>query len=221
MNRIAIDAGHGGPNHGPDCAEGGRCQACGTRAGERYGIVEAAFTRDLADALRVLLAGVPQLETVPLTHKHETVGCRERGARAQRENCHAVISIHVNAGANARSSGGHFFYRPDDLDGQQIARAIATAWPVPLRRRRLTGEWRGGRYLAGALEPTDPKMWGRAHYLVGCFAPIPTVLVECFYASNPGDCGAAKSPGVRLQMLAALASGIGEAVRLDPGADER
>lgn len=93
-------------------------------------------------------------------------------------------------------------------------------WPKQLSRGMKSRTTRDGTYVAGMLEPADARLWPDATALLKKYDPIPTVLVEMFYASNENDCREAMSLGVRAQMVAAILSGIGAAYYRTYGRDD-
>lgn len=217
---VGIDAGHGGPTHALSCDSGGQCSSCGTKAGARHGIVEGAYNRAMADALHDALPA-DLVRAVPLAHHLEDVTLPMRAARAVEHGCDLVLSLHVNESSSPSTSGAHMMFLPSvetEHASEQVALSIAKRWPVALARSLRPRRTASGVYVAGMVEPAG-DLWPRAHSLLRCYQPTPTVLVEMFYASCDDDCAAALRRSTQLQMLGALVSGIGHAVHVLAGDD--
>lgn len=219
MNRtvIGISAGHGGPDHSKGCYDGDPCAACGTKAGREHGIIEAEYVSRLGSTLRQAMSALtwPMMHPariIALNEPDESVSPSDRGERARWYGCNMVLALHVNASRLA-ASGAHMLHRPADAMAIKVATEIAKTWPDELKRD-LHGRRRQGTYVAGMVEPAIKAWWPRAYALLESYAPIPTVLVECFYASRKSDCLAALDYQNKLQMVAALMTGIAEACRL-------
>lgn len=215
---IGLSSGHGGPRHSSSCASGGRCAAaCGTKAGIDYGIIEAEYTVGLRLWLTEALNGQSFMsetdqQLVALNQPVETVGVGTRGKRARANNCDLVLALHVNEG-HPQSHGAHMLHRPGDGFAAAVALPIAQQWPNALQRD-ITGRWRGDTYLAGMVEPATRELWPKAHGLLAAYAPVPTVLVETFYASNATDCLRALDASNQVEMVAALMAGVATARRI-------
>jgi len=89
VERIVIDAGHGGRDPG---AQG-------------PGYTEAKLTLDIALRLEKLLAKEPGVEVVLTRRADEYVGLQERTAIANREQADLFVSIHANASRNRSARG--------------------------------------------------------------------------------------------------------------------
>lgn len=217
---VGLSAGHGGDGHSVTCADGGTCAACGTKAGITYDLgTEAEYTRGIVDWVARAMPG--RIWFVRLNHERETVGVTTRGDRAVRANCDLVLSLHVNESPSPSSHGAHMFYLPrvNETLPKYVAEHIAMRWPKQLSRGMKSRTTRDGTYVAGMLEPADARLWPDATALLKKYDPIPTVLVEMFYASNENDCREAMSLGVRTQIVAAILSGIGAAYYSTYGRD--
>lgn len=204
--RLGLSFGHGGPKHEDGCSDGAQCDACGTKAGMGFGLVESAFTRELGEQL---YERIPHdlCEVTRLNEPHETVSPTIRAQRARKACVHAVLSIHLNESASSSTHGAHMFFRRECRHSALMATEIARGWPLELRRD-LMGTVRRGNYIAGMVEPVDPSLYPRATWLVNEYAPAPTVLVECGYASNPADCRSVLDPWVQTWMVSAMLRGI-------------
>lgn len=214
---VGISAGHGGNIHRVGCAGGAACSACGTKAGVEHGIVEAEYVARLAGMLHRAIGGAVwnmpyDWRVEALNHVGETIKPIDRARRADALGCNIVLCLHVNE-SDSNSRGAHMLHRVNDGRAIEVATAIALNWPDELKRD-LHGSRRQGRYVAGMVEPAVRAMWPRAHSLLESYSGIPTVLVECFYASRRSDCIAALNPANKLEMVAALMTGIAEAGRI-------
>jgi N-acetylmuramoyl-L-alanine amidase len=89
VERIVIDAGHGGRDPG---AQG-------------PGYTEAKLTLDIALRLEKLLVKEPGVEVVLTRRADEYVGLQERTAIANREQADLFVSIHANASRNRNARG--------------------------------------------------------------------------------------------------------------------
>lgn len=214
--RLGISFGHGGESHHGLCTGRlrdwlGDCPACGTRKGLQFGLpTEADYVRELGEKLVHLLPR--EVDVVPLNAHHENVSPSTRADRARVMECDFVLPLHVNSSDSPDTHGGHMLYLSEYPGVQAVARAIAEAWPTPLRRQLLPSTDRFG-YVAGMVEPACTPYWPRAHALLQAYAPMPTVLVEAFYATNETDVQAGMDRWVQMEMLHAMARGVAVAAR--------
>lgn len=198
---VGASSGHGGTDPG-------------TTAGEALGIIEADYCLEVTDDIEGM-APSDWMDVVRLNAYDETIKPPGRAQRARERGCHFVLSVHVNEEPGGTASHGlHAFFRPGCDAGKRIAETIARAAPVPLRRQHLYPVDRGGVHIAGGCEPGVPAYWPRVAAVLEAYEPIPTVLVELFYASHSPDCVAARDPAVQLGLRAALMAGLAEAGRL-------
>jgi N-acetylmuramoyl-L-alanine amidase len=211
---VGISCGHGGPRHSRNCAAGGACQACGTTAGVPFGLgTEGEYTRRLGEQLLSLAKQSEMFDVVELNSPAETVSPAVRASRAKQASCEFVLSLHVNESDSTDTHGGHMLFWPGDPTGAVVSRVIAEAWPQGLRRQLLPSRMADGRYIAGMVEPAARKYWPRANTLLSAFEPLPTVLVEAFYASNKHDVRLALDPWIQLAMAVAMMRGLTSAGR--------
>lgn len=192
--RLGVSFGHGGLD-------------LGTTAGMEWGITEAPYVRCLGEEL---CSRLPDgwLSVVRLNAIHETVCVADRAQRARAASCDLVLALHVNELLGSNAHGCHMFYRDESPLALQVSLHMARAWPMPFRRSLRGHRLPGVGYIAGMVEPARADLWPRASALLATYAPIPTVLVEAFYASSCTDCQAAVEEHVQLGMVAAMLGGI-------------
>lgn len=158
LHKIAIDAGHGGPDPGASYA----------------GIAEKNITRDLASRIgrRLAARGV---EIVELRPGDENVSLNMRAIKANVERVAFVLSVHVNAAETPAARGFEVWTSPGDTPADAIATAIWAA----LRRARP------GVPARADYDDGDPDK--EANFYILRYTAAPAVLVEIGFLSNAED----------------------------------
>jgi N-acetylmuramoyl-L-alanine amidase len=181
-----IDPGHGGAD-------------LGTTAGQ---IPEADYVWAMADMVEIISGFIYRSRT-----SYEDPSNSERAKLAIKRGSPFTIALHVNEGTPSRH-GAHAFFRSGSQIGLNVAKAIMSAWPDVLSRDNLFAIHSGGRYIAGAVEPSNQYLWPRVSEVFSSYGDHELVLVEMFYASNSRDDAAAQQELVQEEMALAIARGL-------------
>lgn len=184
---ILVDAGHGGYDGG-------------ARAGTS-GLWEKDINLQMALALEAALK--EQGAQVVMTRREDRDFASTKRADlegrlqlAREQGAELLLSVHMNKYHDARESGPQVFYRK----GQEESRLLA------------------GCIQAVLIEHLHPKKERKA--LAGDYfmlsLPVPSVLVECGFLSNPEEEELLLSPDYQKKLAQAVARGVVEFVQLAP-----
>jgi N-acetylmuramoyl-L-alanine amidase len=212
VNRIYIDAGHGGRDPG----------ACS------HNVQESDVSLDVAYTLGRLLQACG-LDVVYSRTRDETLSLTERTRRANETRADIFVSVHVNANADTSVHGFETYYL-DFAANAEAARVAALENAVGDQRlgdmQRLMAEVMVNARveesvrLARALQQLTVSRLASYdftvknngvkaapfHVLIG--AHMPAVLVELGYCTNSAEAARLASPAYRLALAEGLAVGI-------------
>lgn len=116
----------------------------------------------------------------------------------------AYVSVHFNGHSDPRIAGAETYYNPDNW-GEQAYR-LAEA----LQRNVVAWLWEGG-YAARDRGVKSDLLAGKPYgHFFSLRGPMPSVLVEGLFLSNPGDAAALEQEWIRHAMAEGYARGIAE-----------
>lgn len=218
---VAIDAGHGGEDPGA--------------IGRRYRTREKDVTLAIARELARLVNAAPGMKAVLIRDGDYYVGLRERRKKANRLNADVFISIHADSlpGRRARQVRGSSVYALSDRGAtNEVARALADSenasdWIGGISSReadtdvlRVLGDLTkymaigdstrfGGDMLHGlrAAGPLHSERVSQAGFAV-LKQPIPSLLVETAFISNPEEERLLRSPAHRRKVAQGIFAGL-------------
>lgn len=184
---IVIDPGHGGVD-----------------GGASYGPVpEKAINLDIA--LRVAALLERRSAPVVLTRTHDVdfslrtyrEDLQRRHEIAAMHNAWALVAIHANASDNPSANGTLVLYQKDNEESRRLARIL--------------------RAELAAIQPEKPNFadYEVDHYYFD-YSPVPTVVVEVGYLTNPDDRAALMRPEFRAKIAGAIAAALDAAWRSQP-----
>jgi N-acetylmuramoyl-L-alanine amidase len=215
---IAIDAGHGGKDHG----------ATGRR-GTREKTVVLSIARKLAELIRK----EPGMRSVLIRDGDYFLGLRQRIDKARKHNADLFISIHADAFRDRRARGSSVFVLSRRGASSEMARWIAAkenaadlAGGVSLDDKddMLTGvllDLSQSATLAASHEVAANMLGGlkrlgkthkstvqRAGFMVLKSPDIPSILVETAFISNPTEENNLRSSKHQEKLARAMLNGI-------------
>lgn len=213
VQRIVIDAGHGGHDPG---AQGN-------------GIVEKDLVLDVALRLQSLLEETPGFEVVLTRGTDEFIALEERTAIANRASADLFLSIHANASTakEARGLETYFLNFATNLEAEKVAaRENATSsasmghLPEILKAIALNTKLAESRELASMVQTSMVRRMKtqnanvrdlgvkQAPFVVLIGAEMPSVLAEISFVTNPTDATALKQAATKQRIAQALYDGI-------------
>lgn len=184
--KVVVDAGHGGYDPG---------------AITKQGVYEKEINLEMAKRVKELLGptGIEVLLTREEDIDYVPEGVKGRQARkqadldyrislAQEFEADILISLHLNATPSGRNTGAETFYYFDSVEGKRLAETIQQELiKVPGMNRRIA---KPGEY-----------------YLLRN-SPMPAVIVELGYISNPKEFARLQEPWYQDQLAKAVAKGV-------------
>lgn len=184
---IVIDPGHGGPDGG---------------AVSQQGLVEKDITLSISLYLRDYLqeAGALVMMTretdSDLAHpetkklaRRKTEDLMKRIRMTKEKKADALISIHLNSFPSSKWSGAQTFYNPAREENKKLATLIQTE-------------------LIRNLENTDRLAKQKGDIYILKESPIPTVLVEVGFLSNPQEAALLGNESYQKKVAASIYYGI-------------
>ena len=215
LRTVAIDADHGGEEHG---------------ARGPQGTLEKNVTLGVARRLKAELEARLGVRVILTRETDATVGLDERAALANNNKCDLFISLHANASIRSSAAGAEVFYLSLDEYGdqaQRIAKGETEALPVVGGGVRnievILWEMAQARYieqsavLAQAIEstlrervPMSPRAIQQAPFRVLVGANMPAVLVEMGFITNADQEKQLNSDGFQTTIVKALVDSIAQ-----------
>lgn len=186
--RIAIDAGHGGTDHGCD----------------GHGLIESVLTLPLAKDVVSRLANSAAVEPLLLRIDDSRIELHERAAIANREGCDAVVSLHFDSAAPDRDWTAVYWHRGDTC-GQALARKIQVEVEAAGRRCRAYCT----DFLVMSPDRGREPGFPRALVLTDCYwrDGLPTCLVEGGFLTSAAGCRWLEEHGLDV-LATAIVAGI-------------
>jgi N-acetylmuramoyl-L-alanine amidase len=213
VSRVVIDPGHGG--HDP-----------GAQVGK---LSEAELTLDVALRLEKLLVKQPGVE-VMLTRRDNTyVALEDRTAIANRSGADLFLSIHTNAGTDARARGIETYFlsyasnaAAEAVAARENAGSSRTMRELPdiVKAIALTNKIDESRQFATLLQASMYEKLRRANrevrdlgvkqapFVVLIGATMPSVLAEISFLTNRQEATLLRTTKYREQIADALLTGV-------------
>lgn len=187
---ILVDAGHGGYDGGA------------RSAGE--GLWEKEFNLQMAVQIKQALAA--QGAQVIMTRMEDKAFAERKrpdlDARLQmaRDGCADILlSVHMNEYHDPKESGPQVFYRKSNADGRLLAACLQEALIDGLQPSRVRSALAGDYYMLSL--------------------PIPSVLIECGFISNPQEAKLLLDAEYQERLAGAVCRGVIEFERLKKEAE--
>lgn len=181
---IVIDAGHGGIDGGA--------------VGKKTGITESEINLEYAETLKGICEsmGIRVVMTrkdmnglySPLASNRKRSDMEKRKEIIEASGADLVVSVHMNAFKKGSSRGAQVFYGLDNERGKALASSVQNVLHSTTEYAKLT--------------PKEGDF-----YILNC-TPLPGILVEFGFLSNPEEEALLASDDYRQQMCYAVASGI-------------
>jgi N-acetylmuramoyl-L-alanine amidase len=218
---VAVDAGHGGTDPG----------ATGAR-----GTKEKDVTLAIARALAKLIDAEPGMSAYLVRNEDRKIELSERRERARRANADIFVSIHADSFKDRGVTGSSVYVLSDKGASSDAARLLAEQENAVDRKdgesndqlmsvlADLTQDWSIGESMdvadsvlphldrIGTVRKTKVQ---RAGFVV-LKLPIPSLLVETAYISNPGEEQKLKDPAHQKNIAEAIFNGVREYFRSQP-----
>lgn len=213
--RVALDAGHGGLSTG----------AMGVA-----GVYEKHVTLALARKVQALLLAEPGVEVVMVRSDDTDLDLPERPSRAAAAAADAFVSLHGNASPSSEARGIETFYLgpASDPDADEVSRRenAEAVTPEPLAddpavAAILSDLRRNGNLsesaqlaeaihlrLAAACPETPSRKVRQGNFAVLRRAPMPAVVVEVGFLTNPVEGRRLVQPAYQDRQAAAIRDGI-------------
>lgn len=213
VQRIVIDAGHGGHDPG---AQGN-------------GLVEKDLVLDVALRLKALLQQQPGFDVVLTRDCDEFIPLEERTAIANRAGADLFLSIHANASTqqNARGLETYFLNFATNVDAEKVAARENAAsaqsmgrLPEILKTIALNTKVAESRELATMVQTAMVRKMKtqnaavrdlgvkQAPFVVLIGAEMPSILAEISFVTNRTDAASLKQSATRDKIAQALLDGI-------------
>lgn len=213
VRKVAIDAGHGGTNHGTSSADG---------------VSEKFVTLDIARRLRLEMQA-RGFQTVMTRESDETVSLQQRAAIANAGDADVFVSVHVNSFRSPTMLGIETYYLgpgdDDELDAiaereNQHSGYSMTDLRTLLDRIFTDARRDESRRLAAAVQHTLVAQMRRvgatavdrgvkaAPFVVLVATDMPAILAEVSCLSNTHEAERLSTQDYRQQIAAALAAGL-------------
>jgi N-acetylmuramoyl-L-alanine amidase len=218
---VAVDAGHGGGDPG----------ATGAR-----GTKEKNVTLAIARALAQLIDAEPGMRAYLVRNEDRKIELPERRERARRANADIFVSIHADAFEDRGVAGSSVYVLSEKGASSDAARLLAEQENAVDGKdgegsdqlmsvlADLTQDWSIGESMdiadsllshldrIGTVRKTKVQ---RANFVV-LKLPIPSLLVETAYISNPGEEQKLKDPVHQRDIAEAIFNGVREYFRNHP-----
>jgi N-acetylmuramoyl-L-alanine amidase len=213
VQRIVIDAGHGGHDPG---AQGN-------------GIVEKNLVLDVALRLKKLLDAQPGIEAVLTRDTDEFIPLEERTAIANRANADLFLSIHANASRRKEARGLETYFlnfatnpEAEAVAARENAAASQSMGQLPeiLKAIALNAKLAESRELATMVQTSMVRRLKaqssavrdlgvkQAPFVVLIGAEMPSVLAEISFVTNRADASLLKQNATKQRIAQALFDGI-------------
>ncbi|MBI4893720.1 MAG: N-acetylmuramoyl-L-alanine amidase [Acidobacteria bacterium] len=214
IERIVIDAGHGGHDHGTTGPTG---------------LAEKDLVLDVSLRLGALVEQRLGAEVIYTRDKDEFIGLTDRSALANQRHADLFLSIHANATPLRNISGAEVYYlnftnSKDSLDvaareNAGHGKSISELKDL-VQKIALTEKLDESKEFAARIQAPLATTWARmdaaarnrgvkkAPFVVLIGAAMPAILAEIGFISNPRDEALLKKPDQRQRIAEALFKGI-------------
>ena len=194
---VMLDAGHGGKD-------------TGCRSGRVY---EKEITLAIALEVKAVLESAGCRVLLSRADNATTLSLDDRVRLASSQPIDAFVSIHVNSAARPQACGVEVYTLPapgcDGTGKGSPARGLLVgqnALPVSTRLAVAVQQ-----FLIRMPEAPADRGVRHAHYKVLRDTPVPAILIETGFLTNPEDAKRLTNPARRKELALAIARGIGKA----------
>jgi N-acetylmuramoyl-L-alanine amidase len=213
---VVLDPGHGGDQKGT-VGHGGT--------------IEKTLVLKVAEKVKAVLAGVPNLEVIMTRQRDEEVSLWDRVAIANQVGAHLFISIHANSYPRASMRGVETYFHSVEASGDEAKRVASTenasaeedraqaVDPVGLiledmhQAERLRDSERLAQHVQdqmARLLPFENLGVGQADFIVLRGSRMPAVLVEMGFLSNRQEERALREAAVQDKLAEAIRAAVVE-----------
>jgi N-acetylmuramoyl-L-alanine amidase len=224
VNRVILDAGHGGDNLGTASAKG---------------LLEKDLTLDLAERVRALVT-TRGFDAVMTRSTDETLSLQQRADVANGRRGDIFVSIHLNSLRPTSARGVETYYlgpsegpEPDAVAAAENQHSGYSLSDMRVMLERIYTDARRNesrrlaesvqRALVQAVRRTDPSITNRgvkmAPFVVLVATDMPAILAEVSCLSNPDEAERLRTVAYRETLAEALAAGIEEFAREQGGSE--
>lgn len=160
---IIIDAGHGGKDPG-------KVGSSGTLEKD-INLQIALYLKEILKAqdINVLMTREEDKELTTNETNRKISDMKERLSLIQKSNADLVISIHQNSYTSTNVYGAQCFYHTDSAEGKQLAAIIQN------------------QIITSTNQTKIREIKSNNDYYLLKHSPVPTVIVECGFLSNPEE----------------------------------
>lgn len=160
---IIIDAGHGGKDPGKVGTEG--------TLEKDINLKIALYLKEILENqdMKVIMTRTEDKDLSTTSTNFKISDMKERIALIKESNADLVISIHQNSYTDSKVYGAQCFYRTDSAKGEQLASIIQKQIVTSTNQTKIR------------------EIKSNNDYYLLKHSPIPTVIVECGFLSNPEE----------------------------------
>lgn len=160
---IIIDAGHGGKDPG-------KVGTVGTLEKD-INLAIALYLKEILENqdIHVIMTRENDMDLSTTSSNRKISDMKERVALIQESNAELVVSIHQNSYTAPQVYGAQCFYRTNSTEGEQLASIIQNQIITSTNQTKIR-----------SIKSNDD------YYLLK-HSPLPTVIVECGFLSNPEE----------------------------------
>lgn len=160
---IIIDPGHGG-------RDPGKVGTAGTLEKD-INLQIALYLKEILESqdIKVIMTRTEDQDLSKASTNFKISDMKERVALMKEVNADLVISIHQNSYTSPEVYGAQCFYRTNSLDGKELASTLQN------------------QIIASTNQTKIRTIKNNDDYYLLKHSPIPTVIVECGFLSNPEE----------------------------------
>lgn len=191
--KVVLDAGHGAPDGGAVGVDGTEEKDINLAITEKLREVlegrgyTVVMTREGDSGLQDENAGTIREMKVSDMHKRREI--------VEKSGADLFISIHMNSFSDQKVSGLHIFYDKSHPNAENLAKSI----------QRKIGEVTGAE--THTVKTADASLFLMKN------SPIPAILAECGFLSNPDEVKKLKDENYQAKIAWAIAEAIGEYIK--------
>jgi N-acetylmuramoyl-L-alanine amidase len=169
-------------------------------------LIESIYTFAICKKAYNLLKRVGQVSPVLIRQgTDDLISFEDRADRAIQAVCDFVISLHVNSYFTDQQQGARGFHWPGSKIGESISNAILRAMPPPLLRSIRSIPTDASRH--------EDKWLARPRATIVNY-PMPAILLEVGFASNPVDLNALLKSSIQFGICTAIFCGVARYAQL-------
>ena len=160
---VIIDAGHGGKDPG-------KVGTAGTLEKD-INLKIALYLKEILESqdMNVIMTRNKDMDLSTTSSNRKISDMKERLALIQKIDADLVISIHQNSYTSPEVYGAQCFYRTNSLDGKELASTLQN------------------QIITSTNQTKIRTIKNNNDYYLLKHSPIPTVIVECGFLSNPEE----------------------------------